>query len=124
MTTVTRGMIDLPIVSYTKAIDVWTGWCMAFLAASVVETAVIAHFVVKKKGKQNGIEWPNGVTVVYPEQEQEKLPPARSGGMKLRWPCCCQRNVFVLDKVCRYLFPTTFISFTFTYLVVYTRSSS
>ncbi len=46
MATQTQGMNQgLPQVSYTKAIDTWTGMCLTFAVFAIFETALVAYLL-------------------------------------------------------------------------------
>merc|ERR1719244_1436395 len=48
----------LPKVAYTKAIDVWTGWCTIFIFLSLVESVVVSRCTDKPNdSKKLGCSW-------------------------------------------------------------------
>lgn len=93
----------LPQVSYMKAIDVWTGTCMSFLMLAILETSTVTYLVQLRNDQE--------------EQNQNQVSDWNEDGKKIS--LTKRKKTFMLDKVCRILFPLIFIAFTIGYYYIF-----
>jgi len=90
-----------PIVSYTKAIDVWTGSCLTFVFAAVVQFVVVNYLARNK---------------IWCSNESDIKTHGRLLDEIRGWKHNCPH---VLDIILRILYPVAFFFFVVIYFGVY-----
>lgn len=91
---------NLPPVSYIKALDVWSGTCLVFIFAALLEFALVNYatrFDKRTKAQRVGNE------------------PEASGCLSRRYTSTSKR----IDVIARVLFPLLFILFNIAYWLIY-----
>lgn len=94
----------LPLVSYTKALDVWTGFCLAAGALCIVQNAVVAAMTQKNKSILAGF----GNKVLNLDVEKQRFHEMVENPL-----------IYKIDKASRILFPSMFLLFTLVYILIY-----
>jgi anionic glutamate receptor len=124
MTTQSSGInAKLPPVSYTKAIDVWIGVCLAFIFGALLEFALV-NYAARK-------DMTSSQRLITAKQSQNHIDHFHGGYQSLAHPTnrssCCFR-FFVrrykerskrIDVVSRVVFPIGYAFFNVVYWVVY-----
>lgn len=100
---------NLPPVSYIKALDIWSGTCLLFIFAALLEYAVVNYVIrLDKRNKANA-----GRSV--PELEQR--PCASCTCTCPSWKHASTSKK--VDVISRFLFPVLFVIFNLVYWLVY-----
>lgn len=126
---VTLLNLYMPPVSYIKAIDVWTGVCLTFTFASLIELIVVAY-LYRHRSKTCSFKEDEDLS-----GEHQQLDSKESDKMQTRnryeerWTGNSLWNRFQrrleqneankVDVICRALFPLKFVLFVFIYGMVY-----
>jgi len=90
--------VTLPHVSYTKAIDVWTGSCLTFVFFALIEF-IIVNFLSRREDRASGVELKDGQSL------RQKF---------MGWTLSEK-----MDAVCRVAYPVGFVLFVFLYAGAY-----
>jgi len=93
---------SVPPVSYAKALDVWTGVCLAFIVLAIIEVSIVGYNIQLYKYRQS-----------LPLPLMQNMPNRPTMGAGL-----LQRSQQV-DLVSRVLFPTSFLLFNIAYWWAY-----
>jgi len=108
--------MSLPPVSYTKAIDVWTGTCLTFVFGALL-TCVVANYL----GGSGSGSGNSGSGVAVNSQDTEAIPV--SGGKKnLVQNYKEMDSSMKVDMVARIVYPVLFVLFLIAYYVCYLSS--
>ncbi|CAL8083127.1 unnamed protein product [Orchesella dallaii] len=94
---------NLPPVSYTKALDVWSGTCLAFIFCALLEFALVNYATRFDKRTKAKIH------------EHVGHDPVVGGWLSRRYPSTSKK----IDVVARILFPLLFILFNIVYWLAY-----
>ncbi len=96
----------VPPVSYTKALDVWTGTCLVFIVMAIIEVSIVGYNIQLYKYKQSLPPLP------FTMQNMKNRPTPTMGGQLLK-----KSNQ--VDRISRVLFPAAFLLFNVYYWYYY-----
>lgn len=107
----------MPQVSYAKSIDWWTGFCMAYGALAILETAIVAYLI---QGQETQVDiLMHGLT----KNSYSSLIKHIGGESISMCSTVLPEKRFVktmmLDKVSRVLFPAGFLMFIILYTLIF-----
>ncbi|OXA58815.1 Glutamate-gated chloride channel [Folsomia candida] len=88
----------VPPVSYTKALDIFTGTCLVFIVMAIIEVSIVGYNIQLYKYRQ---------TLPLPFTQNMKNRPTMGGHLLTR-----SNQV---DRVSRFLFPISFLIFNIAY---------
>lgn len=111
----------LPAVSYTKAIDVWTGTCLMFVFAVLFELAWVMQCVAAEDREKLDANADDSVAKKH-EHANERGHTDRTGGFIRRFLSRFSSRGQRIDGISRILFPLAFAFFNLIYWSTYSQT--
>ncbi|KAG8198285.1 hypothetical protein JTE90_021539 [Oedothorax gibbosus] len=105
-----------PEVSYTKALDVWMGFCVIFILCVLLELSLVSNCVVSESSGRLAIN--EDGKAIRMEDSVNRAHHYSSSALKWlnKYPTTAQR----IDVLSRFLFPAAFAFFSCIYWITYT----